>query len=148
MKKDIGLPTVEQLLRAVGFKFAVDYDGSLQWTAPESIDVAKLKFIVEHGEAAIAREILSREVRLRRCCYGGPMDGRRHAWLFHYLGRINAAGEVIGYAPHYVPVRVNRAKWATYRLQEDGRAFFVGYATSERKARRGEATQPQGESKS
>ena len=62
-------------------------------------------------------------------CVGGPFNGRRH-WEF---GR----GKTIA-------IRMDRGKWAAYQVGDDNlRAFFQGYATSERNARRLYLVQPE-----
>lgn len=42
----------------------------------------------------------------------------------------------------WIPNRVKRGRWEVYEEQRDGRAFFRGYATSERKAKRGQISEP------
>lgn len=134
------LPDAVRLLELCGFEFAVDYDHSLVWRAPESIDVEKLGRIVEAAQKEIAQELIGREAWNRVRCNGGPWHGKHHGWAYHHrpvYKRERGEWKFVRYLENYNAIHIARGHWAVYRLERDGRAFFVGYAASEAKAKRG-----------
>lgn len=137
--KQHGLPDTVRLLEAMRFKFGVDFDGSLTWEAPQFIPVGKLVALVHEHQAEIAQHLIGREQWNRMRCYGGPLDGRRHGWYYRHLPLYDEQMKFVRYLNNFEAVRVERAKWAIYRLERDRRAFFVGYATSKANARQGKA---------
>lgn len=125
-----------EILRALGLRVGLDFDGELLVDAGDdparSIDRATIAEWVQRVEntrlqAALLHELHRERRRMLRVCYGGPLDQQFHGWC--------------SYGQKFHGVRVERARWATYRVEEDGRAFFVGYATSEKKSKRGEVAE-------
>lgn len=81
---------------------------------------------------------VTRQLQLRRHYamhqfVGGPLNGQRHdglPWMCVEVGT-----KMLSYG--YLTRRIRSAEWAVYvGNPKDGRAFFHGYATSEKKARR------------
>ena len=111
-----------ELLEAVGFEFHLDYDGELLIEAPAGLTafdlVAELRNV--RFEQDLRNAIVRRAARNLRQCVGGPMNGQPHGGSYWEIG------------PTYHLARAQHAAYATAR---DGRAFFVGNATSKRKAR-------------
>lgn len=108
---------------ALGIKLGLDWDGELLIEYPEILSRLEIEAAVAPFEEDLALAISLRAKRLLNVLVGGPFNGRRN-----FSGCCH--GETFGR-------RVSRAHWAVYRQGDDGRAFFIGYATSQRKARRG-----------
>jgi hypothetical protein len=83
----------------------------------------------EYSDAIRTR--LYHQHRRRMSIYrGGPLEGQPHGGPRGYPFRV---GERYFYV---LPVKLGRARWAAYRLDSgDDRAWFVGMATSWKKAR-------------
>lgn len=115
------VPDAISFCEALGLRIGIDLDGELQVSCSRQFteqDVAAE--IMKHAEAA-TWWVQNRAKRHRSQCVGGPFNGERH-------GRSHWGAPAFG-------MRVRRAEWAAYFVEEDGRAFFHGMTTSERKAR-------------
>lgn len=110
-------------LESLGFRFSLDLDDELEITCPEFLSPDQIKARLLQDSAAIVGRIKMRAKNRMRQFVGGPFNGEPHA-LHHYYPN----GRGIG-------MRVARAEWAAYWLSPDGRAFFQGMATSEKKAK-------------
>lgn len=117
------LPSILEFLEMCGFEFELDYDDELIITAPTELDPQKIRqWLWQKHDGHIVSLLKLRAEVDRWRLVGGPCHGRRH-W--------KDPGD-------YVVHRVARAKWSVYKVWPDGRAVFCGYASSEKKARRGE----------
>ena len=114
---------------ALGVEFSMDWDGEVVMEYPDEIDAEKLVTFLGDNGKLLGNQFRTRCDLARRVFVGGPLNGQRTP-LSCCRSR--------SYWAH----RCKRARWAVYRMQADGRAFFVGYATSAAKAKRGEVCQP------
>ena len=116
------------LLESLGIRLERDPDTNrLVYSQDAPITSENVRWALNTHRSELARLYDIRERSRRRVCAGGPLDGKRHSWFTYTTSR------------PYHAVRVKRAKWAVYQLASDGlEARFVGYATSEPKAKRGE----------
>lgn len=127
-----------KFLETLGVTFEIDWDDSVQIGIPESgVSYDEMRRALESpvpGTVAGAtfsnwlhREVLCRAAARRAVFVGGSLNGKqvRYEQPSYY-----------GFIAH----RLGRAHWEVYEQADkrDGRAFFRGYATSEKKARRGE----------
>ncbi len=108
-----------KFLESLGFAFGLDLEGNLEIECPGDLP-PPAQIGASLYTDGIKNAIQWRANLARRQCVGGPFNGQRH-------------GHGLGCA---VCLRERRAKWAAYFVVLDGRAFFCGMATSERKARR------------
>lgn len=108
-------------LERLGFEFELDWDESLEISAPDSVSPDDVLTALQGAHEIIRLYILRRSRLAKHVCVGGPCNGRLHqSWC--------------GCALMY---HLARARWAGYRVSHDGRAWFVGEFSSERKARIG-----------
>lgn len=123
-RKPAFLPGTLKFLRShFGLKVSFD-DPELKTLKIEarSIDGKDLEKALSFYEEAILRELQYERQRNLQVCVGGPMNGKRHNAF--------CRREVLRF-------KLGKARWAVYVVGSgDGRAFFRGYATSERNARR------------
>lgn len=110
------------ILRSLGVKFSVDWDGELAIEVSQDVSKDTLLKVAECLREPIRRRLEGERWARTQSFVGGPFSGKIHGYG-GYTGRK-------GY-------KICRAKWAVYSFQENGRALFKGYATSEQKARRG-----------
>lgn len=125
-------------MEAMGLVVGLDYDDTLTVEVPEQGEFTResiaewLRDPANPLNGVLVSELDNRRRRTLTRCIGGPLDGQRHGW----------SGWRFANAPTFTAVHVARAKWACYRVERDGRAFFIGYASNRQKAKRGEAIQP------
>ncbi len=110
-------------LRQLGFSFSEDWDRELLVQSPESIDVDVMTKLVCRFTKGIKRRLYFEGQKAMAVCVGGPKNGvsidmaPRDPLLFH----------------------LGRGEWAVYGRKEyglnDPRAWFLGLATSKKKAR-------------
>lgn len=119
-----GTHTALAILRYCGFRLSLDYDDELRIAYPEQVSVKRLRRLARVNANAIIKQ-LEFERKINLMCYvGGPRDGKSH-------NLCKVKGE-------RVVCWVCRGKWAIYEsLEYMGRLKFVGYASSEAKAKRG-----------
>lgn len=115
-----------KILETLGVEIGLDFDDELLVTFPEKLDLAKLRSLLseEVNRKDLRQTLIWNRSRSMRQFVGGPRHGQQYLqWELE--------GTFRGF-------RISRAKWAVYEYAKDGRAFFRGWATSQRKARRGE----------
>ena len=108
-------------LRAIGFEFSEDWDGEIGIHAPEKINIEQMTAIIKAFAKGIKTRLYFERQKGLHVCFGGPKNGYRYsvttadgALLFH----------------------LSRGTWAVYKTKgSDPRAWFVGYASSRKKAR-------------
>jgi hypothetical protein len=99
-----------------------DADGEDLAIEVSDISAADLRAVLRTYRDAILTRFHVQRRRALTIFVGGPENGKHHG---HY-----GEGCVL-------PIHCGRAKWAAYRIGDDGlRAWFCGYATSRAKARR------------
>ncbi len=116
------MPDTLRFLTELGFDMYIDLDQVLQIDYPEGLTAHQIAMRLGaeyRDELAVA--VRHRAMLERHQFIGGPFNGEPH--------RLSNA-----FSP-LVSMRVSRANWAAYFLVDDGRAFFQGMATSEKKAR-------------
>lgn len=122
------------LLESVGFTFGLDFDDELMIEYPLEFDPKPLadKLATEHVQE-ITNYLKRRGQRAREQFVGGPLDGQPHKGLIWLTVEVGTTLVTYGYLLHHVAP----ADWAVYLGNpHDGRAFFQGSVTSERKGRR------------
>jgi len=115
--------TVIRLLRSLGVELGLDWDDELLIGCPDLIFGATVEEIVREHTDQIRTELAAAGRRAMRQFVGGPLNGKPHIVYYH-------PGAYRGF-------RQGPRRWAVYEFQQDGRAMFRGWATSEKKARRG-----------
>ena len=123
MAKKGMVPFDLDFLRALGFSFGADWDGEVLITQPSSIDVDTITELIYRFTKGIKRRLYFEGRKGMAVCVGGPKNGvnisiaPRDPILFH----------------------LHRGEWAVYSRKENGlndpRAWFIGKATSRKKAR-------------
>jgi hypothetical protein len=122
-------PNTVQFLESLGFEFGLDWDGEVQVRCPPDIPSADIAAILCEKHLKDVREFIKHRADFeRRQFVGGPLNGRKHAACYWTKPVIVADLEEW-------EVRAD-ARWAVYVLCEDGRARFIGLATSEAKGRK------------
>jgi hypothetical protein len=119
-----GMPFDLDFLRAMGWRFGLDWDGELEVEEPLAVNVAEMTDLIHRFDRGITKRLEFEGRRAREICVGGPCNGRAVP-VFRFYGD-----------PVYF--HLGRAKWAVYHIRSraDGRAWFVGEARSKAKARR------------
>lgn len=112
-----------ELLVSLGCEMHIDFDGELQFSVPDPLNVDTVIQQIERHKNYLAGQVKCRANRDRRLFMGGPFNGQKFG------------GYV--YGGNWVS-RVERAKWVVYEPMPDGRAVFKGFASSRAKGRRGE----------
>lgn len=110
-----------EVLRALGIELSLDWDDQLILRAPSRIEYDEIKKVAEKYNDVFIHDLQGERRRALSVCVGGPKNGQRHGWSGAW-NKIHC-------------VNVHRACWAVYEIQDDGRAFFRGYAKSRKKAR-------------
>jgi len=113
---------------ALGIQPSMDWDDSVSIEYPEVVCRSEMEAALAPVKDCLAREFTIRARRRREVLVGGPFNGQPNRWDY-------CRGATFGR-------RVARAHWAVYREGDDGRAFFIGFASSQRKARRGALKAP------
>lgn len=110
-------------LRELGYGFEEDWDGQLVITQPEDIDIKQVTEIIKQFHKTIKKRLYFERCKAHSVCVGGPMNGKSY-------GMLKLPNEPILF-------HISRCKWAVYSTKDydDPRAWFVGIATSEKKAR-------------
>jgi hypothetical protein len=107
------------------FGFAVEFgdpDGMEIEIDGRDLSGAEITEALNLYSTAIRDQMLRRQHESMRVCIGGPLNGQPHAWC--------------GGPRHAIAVRIGPRRWAAYEIGDDHlRAWFRGYATSEKKAR-------------
>ncbi len=105
------------VLEALGVRFLMDWDGETGAELPESLDEFALRTIIDEMRPQIVHAIRERTRKKLQVLHGGPLRGQRHNEWRVYVRNME------------------RAQWAAYWIDDDGRGFFVGIESSEAKAR-------------
>ena len=115
------LPFELDFLRACGYRFGLDWDGEVQIEPPEFLDVASVTALIERFQPGIETQLGFEGRRARSVCVGGPKNGT----------------PVTGSYWQPTLFHIKRGEWAVYKAKDyiDPRAWFVGKATSKKKAR-------------
>jgi len=116
--------TVIRLLRSLGVELGLDWDDELLITCPEFIAGSAIETLLREHADQLRTELAAAARRRMRQFVGGPLNGKPH--IVYY-----SPGACRGF-------RQGPRRWAVYQFQRDGRALFRGWATSEKKARRGQ----------
>lgn len=131
---NIRLAATVHFVRELGFTLSLDLDGGLIVKYPPTVSVEAMNELLEKCAPHLAHQIKVEANRERRQFVGGPLNGQRH-------------GEYGGWQRHIV-WHLGRGRWAAYYMCvrspgefDDGRAFYVGEATSQAKARKLASTQ-------
>lgn len=117
------------LLRELNFRFHVDFDNSLIVDAPEYINPQQVVALLMKGEQGVVHRILDEQRRHRRVLHGGPLHGRKG------VSGQPAFGTRLAEEPMWYFHHLERKRWAVYRIEPDGRGFFVKEVTSKQNAK-------------
>lgn len=119
------------LLRELGFAFAVDFDDSLIVDAPVFINPQSVVDLLMEGPDTIVWRVLREQREQRRFLHGGPCHGQRAPDGIQVLQN----GRWFEKEPRWHFQHVGRAQWAVYRIEHDGRGFYVQDVTSRLRAK-------------
>lgn len=125
------------LLESVGFQFGLDFDDELIVEYPLEFDPKVLadKVATDHAKETV-QFLKARAMRQRQQFIGGPLNGQQHEglpWLAIQIGENPLRLANYGFLARCL----GPAEWAVYiGNPADGRAFYHGTATSQKKARR------------
>lgn len=116
-----GVPFDIDFLREIGIAIGLDWDDELIIKYPDDIPDRMKKLISEFREGIKKRLGFERK-RRQHCFVGGPLNGKGYDWI--------EPNKPFCY-------HVKRSEWAVYIVKswEDPRAWFVGTATSKKKAK-------------
>lgn len=115
------LPFDLDFLRALGFRFGEDWDGEVLIEPPAEIDVDAMSELVRRFAPGIKQRLHFEGQKAKAVCVGGPKNGQPY----------------YGFALHRpLLFHLARAQWVVYRVKsyDDPRAWYVGMATSRKKA--------------
>jgi hypothetical protein len=129
-----------RFLESLGVSFDMDWDEEVTITVPGAVSCVELEQALKPFGKQLSQEVRYRAKRQRSVFVGGQLNGREVSWQGpgrRGCGHRMAGG---GYA-YWIRHRLKRGCWEVYEEVLDGRAFFRGYTTSERKARHGEITE-------
>lgn len=107
-------------LESLGFEFHLDFDEELQIEYPEDLTPEEIATAAGAATKEIVEMLKGRARTLRRQHFGGPMHGKPHG----------------GYWWNRPVYHLGFARWAAYVIDRDGRAIYVGEATSKKKAQK------------
>jgi hypothetical protein len=111
-------------IRALGFHVGQDWDDELVIEPPEFLDVDSVAELVRRFEKGIKKRLYFEAQRRLSVCVGGPKNGTPAD------GCSGLSGPVC--------FHIKRGEWAVYarkRNSNDPRCWFIGTATSKKKAR-------------
>lgn len=131
-----------RFLESIGVRFDMDWDDEVTMTVPEAVFCADIEQALGPFGKQLSQQVRSRAQQQRSVFVGGQLNGQEvsdRTWGVRsgYGHRIVNGG---GYG-YWIRHRLKRGYWEVYEQVPDGRAFFRGCTTSERKARRGEITE-------
>ena len=125
-----------EFLEAVGCKFSMDWDSHVIVAVPEELSHIQIREAIEPFAKELSRQVRYRAKRRRSVFVGGTLNGQEVGTQARGTYGHHMPNGRYGY---WIRHRIKRGCWEVYEEDaKDGRAFFRGYATSERKARRGE----------
>ena len=110
-------------LREIGFQIGEDWDGQIRIEYPETIDPTEMLKLIMCFSKGIKTRLYFEGQKAKRVCVGGPCNGRA------YLQ--------VGYPNQRIIFHLKRAQWAVYIVNswQDPRAWYVGVASSKKKAK-------------
>jgi len=115
------LPDTMKLLELLGWTFELDEDDQLVITTSSlHVSVARINDILQQCRKRVIQEVKFKAARERRQFLGGPLNGQMHT--------------VNGWCSPGIARNLSRGRWVAYRLEHDGRAFYLGEATNKKKA--------------
>lgn len=118
---DCILPGTLDTLRLLGWSFHLDENDDLVIThPPKAISNERWVDVLMQCRKRVKQDVIFKANRERRQFVGGPLNGQRH--------------QEDGYCKAGIAKSLGRADWVAYRLEKDGRAFYLGKATSKKKA--------------
>ncbi len=137
-----------RFLESLGVHFVMDWDDAVTITVPESVSWAEIQQALKPFGERLMEQVRCRAKRQRSVFVGGQLNGQQVSdslpWVRTSGGIHRMAKCEYGY---WIRHRLKRGCWEVYEEVPDGRAFFRGYATSERKAKHGEITEQPRQSK-
>lgn len=117
------IPGTIQVFRELGYSFGLDWDGEVMIHAPEFLDVDTTTKLLKRFGVGLSAQLEYEGREAKSVCVGGPKSGESYGT----------------YCTGPILFHISRARWAVYKLKpyrdKDPRAWFVGYATSKKKAR-------------
>lgn len=125
------LPDSLRFLEWLGFEFSIDFDDELviELRKARWVDETRCRAWATHYAVAIKQALRWRAARERKRFLGGPWDGWPHDHSGYCSFHI-----VLPTACRLPGVKGAKSIWSAYRLMKDGRATFVGNASSKEKA--------------
>jgi hypothetical protein len=117
------LPFDLDFLRELGFEFGEDWDGEIIIECPEKINIEDFIKLIKRFAKGIKTRLYFEGQKAKRICVGGPMNGKPHF--------------KVGIPNEPILFHLKRGEWAVYSIKsyDDPRAWYVGLATSKKKAR-------------
>jgi hypothetical protein len=113
-----------EFLERLGFQFDMDWDDDVAITSVTAVECSDLTQALKPFEKRLADQVRHRARRQRSVFVGGSLNGQM-------IGS-SAWGK-------WIVNHLSRGKWEVYETERSNvRAFFRGYATNKRNARRGE----------
>ena len=124
LKKINCLPFDLDFLRVLGYEFGEDWDGELIIDSPNEINVSEITNICKQFREAIKKRLYFEGRKAKRVFVGGPLNGKTYF-------------DAIPNKP--ICRHIRRGLWAVYKVKnwEDPRAWFIGFASSKKKAMQG-----------
>lgn len=122
-----------RFLESLGWRFGLDYDDELIVTAPENQTTDDLKEAIERQPEGVVTKLQSRRRQTLQVFADGPLHGQPYddsGWPM--LLRVD---ERVVRVETPLLQHLARARWACYRIGGDGRAWYVGEATSRKKGK-------------
>jgi len=124
MVKNRSMPFDLDFLRELGFEFGLDWDGQLIIEYPETISIDKTVSLVKIFEKGIKTRLYFEGQKAKMVHVGGPLNGKPY----------------FGCRTPNQPLccHIKRGEWLVYVVKsyEDPRAWYVGRASSKKKAKR------------
>lgn len=114
-----------------GFRFAIDWDDSLIVTPPERLDADYVVQLIAWADAngeAVTRAVRMNARLVRGTFSGGSLDGRQ-TWCYQSAYHVLMPGYRRYHLHH-----AGRGRWEVYRLEDDGRGYYLGSAPNKKKA--------------
>jgi len=127
------LPFDLDFMRELGFEFGLDWDGQLLIESPESLSVEHLCGLIKQYSGGIKRRLYFEGENAKHVLVGGLLNGRKY--------------DRGGFLNHPICYHIQRGVWAVYMVKshDDPRAWFIGTATSKKKAKQLKGWKQKGE---
>lgn len=122
-------------LETLGLEFDMGWDDEVTITVPDVVLAGNLRQALEQFEKRLGDEVRHRARRQRSVFVGGSLNGQ----VIDDGRCVAPTRHLDGTTHHWIAHHLARGRWEVYDQEGyDGRAFFRGYATNKRKAKRGE----------